>query len=1099
MRNQQLENRRNRRRINEQILIENGLLYEDNTFYYNNRSILKDARKRGYDNIIQEMVDGLSSELPINNIAEFNQYFSEFRTIPEERLLGITDMLSEYKEPLEVVITTEEGKEINFPLIRNWDRGVSQLLVDGYFIKTEEEYGSDKLSEFKLEGIKSIVIREVPQGDRNRRNKSGRHFDYTNTTNLDLRKYQIYSSETFPKQMEHCFTYSLSQIGVSEDKINSVKLSIIEGANLAKTHFTKIAELLQMKIILHQYRNDNVNRIKTIFGKKYEETLEICLYKDHYFMYELTQYNKYYIRNYQKCIDNDYPTNIYRIKSRISKGFETNDNDRYKIDSLSLVKSLFEQGFFVVGEYQHKNPKKSCINSLLTDNIVEEQRLMQIKTKKEETNYIFYADCESDVVSSNVHIPILIGVVEEEAIEPQIFTYYNNTKCLVDDFLSYIKVSVNKRGLIKQTKLDKIIVYFHNLKYDYLGLLQKYCNTSQAVVKDNQYYSVSVKHKGLLIEFRDSYKLMNRRLADFPSIFGLDKKYSKKEAIGYTYYTKENIQKGIKRVSIDEYLLHIHKTEKYTLDKNPDEIRKEFVSILEDNKKEFDYCEGKFNPVKYYKYYLKYDCLVLQKGIQKYVEIVNDITSQNNKTPLYLHKYLTISSLTDAYMKVNGAYEGIYEMSGYLREFCSRAIQGGRVNVCKDFVKKVINDKLDDFDGVSLYPSAIDRCCKELGLPIGEGKVITDFSVEKYDYYIVKVLLKKINKKQQNSFIGIKNEAGILEYVNDVKEEGEIIYVDKITLQDYIEFHQIEYDFIDGVYWNQGFNKKMGDLINELFNARLKYKKLKKEAKTEKEAKGYDALQNVIKLMMNSSYGKTIIKTSNKKVSYVDKNRKGETTGNFGKNYIYSNFNTITKYREVNEEQLEVEQYTIDTSYNRCHIGCLILSYSKRIMNEVMNVANDNDIDIYYQDTDSTHLKRKDVPILQKKYNEKYNRELIGKNLGQFHSDFDLKGAVSDIVSRRSIFLGKKCYIDQLESKDKDGNTITGFHIRMKGVNSAGLEHRANEEYGGDYFKMYEDLANGEKLKFVLNPTESAVSFEYQKCGGISTRSVGSFERIVSF
>ena len=1097
MRNRQnLQNRKRLLKINEDILIENGLLYEDNTFRYNNTSLRIDRRRNDYFDGIQEMVDGLSSELSINNIVEFNQYFADYRRLPESRLIQVQDMLSDYKEPLEVVITRSNGDEINFPLIRNWEEGLKQLLIDGFFIKTEEEYGSDRLSEFKMEGIQSVVIREIPQGDRVRGNKSGQHFDYTNTTNLDLKKYQIYSSSEYPKQMEHCFIHSLKELGVSEDVVNSVKLSIIEGANLAKTHFTKIAELLKMKIILHQYRNDGVKKMKTIFGNKHTESVEICLYKDHYFIYELTEYNKYYINNYQKCVDEKYPTNIYRINySKI----ETSDNEQYKIDSLSLVKSLFNQGFFIVGEYEHKNPKKSCIDSKLTDNIIEEQKEMIFNDKVDVKEYIFYADCESDVVSCKEHTPILIGVVSEEREQPEIFTYYKNTKVLVDDFLKYIQKSVNKKGLKKQTNGEKIIVYFHNLKYDYLGLLQKYCNTSQAVIKDNQYYAVSVNYFGLMFEFRDSYKLMNRRLADFPSIFGLDKKYSKKEAIGYTYYTKENIQQSLKRVSIDEYLPHIHKTEKYTLDKNPDEIRKEFISILEDNKEYFDYYGGKFNPVKYYKYYLKYDCLVLQKGIQKYVDIINNITSQNGKTPLHLHNYLTISSLTDSYMKVNGAYDEVFEMSGYLREFCSRAIQGGRVNVCKDFVKKVVDETLEDFDGVSLYPSAIDRCCRELGLPIGYGEVIKSFGVDRFDYYIVKILLKKINKKQQNSFIGIKNESGILEYVNEVKEGGEIIYVDKITLQDYIEFHEIEYDFIDGVYWDNGFNKKMGELINEFFNARLKYKKLKKEAKTEQESNGYDALQNVVKLMMNSSYGKTIIKTSNKKISYVNKNRIGEKTGDFGKNYVYSNFNTITKYREINENQLEIEQYNVDTSYNRCHIGCLILSYSKRIMNEVMNTANDNKLDIYYQDTDSLHIKQKDVPVLQEKYNIKYNRELVGKDLGQFHGDFDLKGSCGDIVSTRSIFLGKKCYIDNLQSKDKDGNTITGYHIRMKGVNSAGLEHRVNADYEGDYFKMFEDLSKGNKIKFVLNPTESAVSFEYGKCGGISTRTTGSFERIVSF
>ena len=50
------------------------------------------------------------------------------------------------------------------------------------------------------------------------------------------------------------------------------------------------------------------------------------------------------------------------------------------------------------------------------------------------------------------------------------------------------------------------------------------------------------------------------------------------------------------------------------------------------------------------------------------------------------------------------------------------------------------------------------------------------------------------------------------------------------------------------------------------------------------------------------------------------------------------------------------------------HCGVEVLSMSKRIMNEVMCLAEDIGIDIYYQDTDSIHLKTQDVPSLVKKF-----------------------------------------------------------------------------------------------------------------------------------
>jgi hypothetical protein len=76
-------------------------------------------------------------------------------------------------------------------------------------------------------------------------------------------------------------------------------------------------------------------------------------------------------------------------------------------------------------------------------------------------------------------------------------------------------------------------------------------------------------------------------------------------------------------------------------------------------------------------------------------------------------------------------------------------------------------------------------------------------------------------------------------------------------------------------------------------------------------------------------------------------------------------------------------------------------------MNEVFSVAEDNGMKIFYQDTDSCHMLKKNVNILALAYKNKYNRDLIGKNLGQFHSDFpDINGR--EAYSNKSIFCGKK-------------------------------------------------------------------------------------------
>ena len=83
------------------------------------------------------------------------------------------------------------------------------------------------------------------------------------------------------------------------------------------------------------------------------------------------------------------------------------------------------------------------------------------------------------------------------------------------------------------------------------------------------------------------------------------------------------------------------------------------------NEPTFDEKTNTFNPMEYYKEYLRLDCIVLKKGLQKFNKIIEEITE--NKISIY--ECLTISSLTDKYMKARGAYIDIYEINGNLREY----------------------------------------------------------------------------------------------------------------------------------------------------------------------------------------------------------------------------------------------------------------------------------------------------------------------------------------------------------------------------------------------------------------------------------------------
>ena len=134
---------------------------------------------------------------------------------------------------------------------------------------------------------------------------------------------------------------------------------------------------------------------------------------------------------------------------------------------------------------------------------------------------------------------------------------------------------------------------------------------------------------------------------------------------------------------------------------------------------------------------------------------------------------------------------------------------------------------------------------------------------------------------------------------------------------------------------------------------------------------------------MNSAYGKSIQRPIDYKLKYIHE-------GDALMKYVLKNSNKI-----IDEYQLEgcnihavktIQQ--IDSQFNNSLFGIHVLAMSKRIMNEVMCLAFDEGCRIYYQDTDSMHICKSDLSKLESAFKSKYGRELIGTQLGQFHSDF---------------------------------------------------------------------------------------------------------------
>ena len=165
-----------------------------------------------------------------------------------------------------------------------------------------------------------------------------------------------------------------------------------------------------------------------------------------------------------------------------------------------------------------------------------------------------------------------------------------------------------------------------------------------------------------------------------------------------------------------------------------------------------------------------------------------------------------------------------------------------------------------------------------------------------------------------------------------------------------------------------------------------------------------------------------------------------------------------------------------------------------------MTLADDNNISIYYTDTDSIHIDEDGVEPLAKLYENKYGQKLIGKKLGNFHCDFDFPG-MSNVKSIGLITLGKKSYIDKLEGVDKDGKKHNTFHIRLKGISPAAIEDHVKRERENnanyDEFELYKKLFGGEAVQFDMK-VNNKVRFQKSKDQEFYTFS-GNFKRTVRF
>ena len=903
-------------------------------------------------------------------------------------------------------------------------------------------------------GQAQSIKKLTPQQQKLYGKPQGSFFPYThNLDKVDLSRYGVYTKEQDEiddgKYDINCICQTLKSAGIDITPI----LHIVKNRSIPITKLEDVANTLNIYITLKSINCESKLRK---YGDSKKQLIKIGLIADHYFLIEETNYTLYSIKNYDDIKDEKDFNKIYKICNKKFK----KSNDRF-IDSYKLIKYLFENKDIYLEDIKlNQNLYKSIFHNKVKDfGSLEYEEKVNTKINKEKTP-------STGVILKNIYFDFEATTERNDGVltEHKAYCVYTDehrngffgedcAKQLLDDL-------VNKYGTYKKSEEVELVykhkkslkLIAHNAGYDFRFLL-KHLYSVDTIEKSNSIMSCNaLAYNGeyvLSLKISCSLKMINMPLKKFGKCFNLD---VKKEIMPYSLYTEENVK--INNLDINYCLSFVD-------DKDKDEY-------LENCKKWGCIKDGKIDILRYAGEYCYMDCITLKNGYETFQKLVDEATGQN------INDYLTLASMADDYLKKNGCYDGVYQISGVPRHFIQNCVVGGRCMTSQNKKHKKMNCKISDFDAVSLYPSAMNRMD---GFLKGRPKVIKNFEPEKYDGYFIKIKITKIKKEYNFPCASVLTDDGIRDFTNDLV--GEEVYMDKVGLEDLINFQGVEYEFIMGYYYDEGRNEKIKETMRHLFNQRLKFKKEK------------NPIQMVFKELMNSSYGKSFMKPIETEKQYIKKSN-WET-------FLERNYNNIRTAVELpNEKMIRVETIkTIDTHFNNVHIGVEILSMSKRIMYEVMTLAEDKKYNMYITDTDSIHIDSDKVELLGNDFKEKYGRTLIGNDMGQFHTDFELDGAEKEIFAVDSVFLGKKCYCDRLKSQDKEGKDIYGYHIRMKGVPVDSIIYKANEEFNGDVIKLYNKLyEDPDGLEFDLL-CGSRVRFEFNKDMTINNKS--EFKRRVKF
>jgi hypothetical protein len=372
-----------------------------------------------------------------------------------------------------------------------------------------------------------------------------------------------------------------------------------------------------------------------------------------------------------------------------------------------------------------------------------------------------------------------------------------------------------------------------------------------------------------------------------------------------------------------------------------------------------------------------------------------------------------------------------------------------------------------DLDENSQYPNAMAKHGFPMGMPAlipsdVSSQELIDMSFRIEDrpvcVYFAEIRITHMETDHHIGLVSHVDEDGTRQW-SDQQAIGKVHIMHNTTLKQLVDLCGMRFDFIQGIAFSHGLNNTICSVMPQLYEARNQMKALQNPA------------QEVLKLLMNSSYGKLI-------------QRPIDT----GLEYFSTAKIPVDKY--VNKHRFNLEHLTsigtdkgghvmyqaklrksINEHESYPHLGAQVLAVAKLGMNELVDILEENDMKCYITDTDSLQCDKHALPVLSKEFMKRTGVQLLGGELGQFKVDYDIPrdgDPEGEVFACESYFLGKKAYISKIQYTKLSGEIGHFEHIRLKGVGSKIVLATGNA------MDIYKRMYNREEIAFDLLSTGAA-------------------------